>query len=113
TCALPIFEGHGTGDGEGHFGRVDLVVRTIPQGDLDVHHGIAGQHARLHSTLDTVVDSRDVFLRDSAAHDGVDELVTLAGLIGLDLEDRKSTRLNSSHVSISYAVFCLKKTRHT
>src|SRR5699024_12312256 len=26
------------------------------------------------------------------------------------VEDRKSTRLNSSHVSISYAVFCLKKT---
>src|SRR6202040_3025894 len=25
-------------------------------------------------------------------------------------EDRKSTRLNSSHVEISYAVFCLKKT---
>src|SRR5207249_5510375 len=27
----------------------------------------------------------------------------------LELVDRKSTRLNSSHVSISYAVFCLKK----
>src|SRR5436309_12408742 len=26
-----------------------------------------------------------------------------------DLQDRKSTRLNSSHVKISYAVFCLKK----
>src|SRR5699024_12308740 len=26
-----------------------------------------------------------------------------------ECEDRKSTRLNSSHVSISYAVFCLKK----
>src|SRR5699024_12526271 len=26
-----------------------------------------------------------------------------------NLKDRKSTRLNSSHVSISYAVFCLKK----
>src|SRR5438477_7960828 len=26
-------------------------------------------------------------------------------------EDRKSTRLNSSHMSISYAVFCLKKKR--
>src|SRR5439155_11604050 len=25
------------------------------------------------------------------------------------IEDRKSTRLNSSHVAISYAVFCLKK----
>src|SRR5207249_10378373 len=27
----------------------------------------------------------------------------------VDDKDRKSTRLNSSHVSISYAVFCLKK----
>src|SRR5690606_41668995 len=27
----------------------------------------------------------------------------------IDKEDRKSTRLNSSHVKISYAVFCLKK----
>src|SRR5258708_8256380 len=27
--------------------------------------------------------------------------------------DRKSTRLNSSHQIISYAVFCLKKTTHT
>src|SRR5690606_41183064 len=27
--------------------------------------------------------------------------------------DRKSTRLNSSHVKISYAVFCLKKKRQT
>src|SRR5699024_2529863 len=32
----------------------------------------------------------------------------LAGLSHV-LQDRKSTRLNSSHVSISYAVFCLKK----
>src|SRR5690554_7093229 len=30
-------------------------------------------------------------------------------LIGSDESDRKSTRLNSSHVRISYAVFCLKK----
>src|SRR5690625_6929111 len=28
-------------------------------------------------------------------------------------EDRKSTRLNSSHVAISYAVFCLKKKKKT
>src|SRR5687768_18358066 len=28
------------------------------------------------------------------------------------LEDRKSTRLNSSHGYISYAVFCLKKKKH-
>src|SRR5690242_21412047 len=30
------------------------------------------------------------------------------GIVNED-EDRKSTRLNSSHMSISYAVFCLKK----
>src|SRR3712207_8399723 len=29
------------------------------------------------------------------------------------LEDRKSTRLNSSHANISYAVFCLKKKNTT
>src|SRR3712207_8870010 len=44
------------------------------------------------------------------------------GVLGLDAEplrartgrggvDRKSTRLNSSHANISYAVFCLKKTK--
>src|SRR3712207_8233370 len=30
----------------------------------------------------------------------------------LKIEDRKSTRLNSSHANISYAVFCLKKKKH-
>src|SRR5690606_40856667 len=30
-------------------------------------------------------------------------------ILGEILQDRKSTRLNSSHVKISYAVFCLKK----
>src|SRR2546428_9283645 len=31
---------------------------------------------------------------------------------GLRVEDRKSTRLNSSHDQISYAVFCLQKKKH-
>src|SRR2546430_5980502 len=35
----------------------------------------------------------------------------IAGLMISDL-DRKSTRLNSSHSQISYAVFCLKKKKH-
>src|SRR5947209_17344083 len=33
--------------------------------------------------------------------------------LALELVDRKSTRLNSSHANISYAVFCLKKKRLT
>src|SRR2546428_6664671 len=36
-----------------------------------------------------------------------------AGTFDLDGEDRKSTRLNSSHDQISYAVFCLKKKKDT
>src|SRR5690625_5628975 len=39
-------------------------------------------------------------------------LVQIGGsgdLHAVDRSDRKSTRLNSSHVAISYAVFCLKK----
>src|SRR5690625_6255717 len=36
-----------------------------------------------------------------------------AGHSGAGLGDRKSTRLNSSHVAISYAVFCLKKKKST
>src|SRR3712207_7813758 len=56
-------------------------------------------------------------------HGGEDTTITLVPLeqtgevgddeisVGLDdlEEDRKSTRLNSSHANISYAVFCLKK----
>src|SRR3712207_9499890 len=35
------------------------------------------------------------------------------GFSGADTRDRKSTRLNSSHANISYAVFCLKKKKNT
>src|SRR2546430_6526380 len=45
------------------------------------------------------------------------DLATGAGTIALSVandvpKDRKSTRLNSSHSQISYAVFCLKKKKH-
>src|SRR5438874_12416853 len=34
---------------------------------------------------------------------------SIRGIVPARIPDRKSTRLNSSHVEISYAVFCLKK----
>src|SRR5690606_39500489 len=43
----------------------------------------------------------------------VDRQDRAASLPGVRAEDRKSTRLNSSHVKISYAVFCLKKKKTT
>src|SRR3712207_6927111 len=42
---------------------------------------------------------------------GADEDEVVPPVVG-SLEDRKSTRLNSSHANISYAVFCLKKKKH-
>src|SRR5437879_7900047 len=48
--------------------------------------------------------SRRLFL-----HPGRGDLHLLPVGGGHDLQDRKSTRLNSSHRCISYAVFCLKK----
>src|SRR2546430_11780767 len=39
-------------------------------------------------------------------------LIVKAALMTVLIIDRKSTRLNSSHSQISYAVFCLKKKRY-
>src|SRR3712207_9020935 len=39
----------------------------------------------------------------------LDAVVVPVGHVDIALRDRKSTRLNSSHANISYAVFCLKK----
>src|SRR5690625_6333761 len=43
------------------------------------------------------------------ANSKVDEFDYPAGQENMSTRDRKSTRLNSSHVATSYAVFCLKK----
>src|SRR5438874_5570272 len=75
-----------------------------PDRDLPGH----GHHAKgLEST------AQDLLLADLAERDLVD-----AGELGPRARrraelDRKSTRLNSSHVEISYAVFCLKKKKNT
>src|SRR5690625_5993050 len=41
------------------------------------------------------------------------EVIQTDAAINPGYRDRKSTRLNSSHVAISYAVFCLKKKNNT
>src|SRR3712207_7790836 len=61
--------------------------------------------------LDGVVDVGGV----TAGHDGGDGRARVAAGAQHHLVagDRKSTRLNSSHANISYAVFCLKKKKIT
>src|SRR3712207_6851771 len=52
-----------------------------------------------------VMDARDL--------DAVLEVADVIQLGARNMQDRKSTRLNSSHANISYAVFCLKKKKKT
>src|SRR5690349_23451557 len=59
------------------------------------------------------VEAPDLRVRQEEAllrREAVDFFARLAG--ERFLQDRKSTRLNSSHVEISYAVFCLKKKKN-
>src|SRR5690349_22431666 len=62
------------------------------------HHYAVHDHGRYYSTSRTFYN-RDKFYRGEAKR----------GMYIRPERDRKSTRLNSSHVEISYAVFCLKK----
>src|SRR3712207_7106191 len=48
----------------------------------------------------------------SGAHVNPAATLGLAANNKFSWQDRKSTRLNSSHANISYAVFCLQKTKH-
>src|SRR5690242_21244905 len=58
---------------------------------------------QLKRSWEAAFDGRvDLFIRKMHEHAQAQNRVCLS-------EDRKSTRLNSSHMSISYAVFCLKK----
>src|SRR5690606_24926883 len=65
-----------------------------------------GAHGLRHS----YAQSRMAGLQKSMPRDQA-KLVVSQELGHFRPEDRKSTRLNSSHVKISYAVFCLKKKR--
>src|SRR5690349_23753835 len=63
----------------------------------------------LVALLDVDRDALAVVVEGAGA-DGEDRTLLRLLLRGVRKdEDRKSTRLNSSHVEISYAVFCLKK----
>src|SRR5690348_4764015 len=86
----------------------DAFVREAIQNSLDAR--IPGGIARIRITFPAPAQMLrgDESLRFTAGlwpHLNADR----SGLTQLPHPDRKSTRLNSSHPSISYAVFCLKK----
>src|SRR5437588_8164497 len=57
----------------------------------------------------TLFRSRPLSFREHGLHGLLDQLAPRLHMHLLSCGDRKSTRLNSSHTVISYAVFCLKK----
>src|SRR5688572_32124973 len=60
----------------------------------------------LHDALPIYVDRVAI---GAQALEGLPHKRTESAIVGANDGDRKSTRLNSSHSQISYAVFCLKK----
>src|SRR5438034_7330449 len=79
----------------GHRGQLLLLL-------LLHHHALGGEEQSR--------DGRGVLQRGAGDLGGVDDAGRDQILV---LVDRKSTRLNSSHTVISYAVFCLKKKKKT
>src|SRR5690606_40167737 len=87
-----------------------LAVQLLVLEDAAEHQGLAIAHQG------TGLDIGDIQGGNTAEHLVRhvvlgDEQVEDDAVVRGDLGDRKSTRLNSSHVKISYAVFCLKKKR--
>src|SRR3712207_8499878 len=78
------------------------LFRSLPA--LRVLRGVADQVAQhLAQPVRVAVHVRRDLRCDPGDH------LDAAGRGGRPEQDRKSTRLNSSHANISYAVFCLKK----
>src|SRR5205814_9507548 len=73
--------------------RDERGIRLRVVGRVADHRGVRDERIVDRQAVEAAVDSDGDVLVDQVSID----------------EDRKSTRLNSSHLGISYAVFCLKK----
>src|SRR5699024_531389 len=79
----------------------EAIEEKIPQTDVAIELG--GEDAKI-TFFEGSLEQRMNGSCAGGTGAFIDQMAAL-----LQTEDRKSTRLNSSHVSISYAVFCLKK----
>src|SRR5688500_19596545 len=81
---------------------------------LSLHDALpisAGLH--LQARAGAALTRRRVDLAERRLHGARLRRRQVRPLLAAALQDRKSTRLNSSHLVISYAVFCLKKKKST
>src|SRR5947207_4775617 len=87
------------------------MIRRPPRSTLFPYTTLFRSHAE-RAIAAAVVDEDDLERLTDAfehRHDRREKRRDVALLVERGREDRKSTRLNSSHTVISYAVFCLKK----
>ena len=90
-------------------------AHSVPVGEDQVPHieltrEVARRFNKLYCGIDENIEDDDPIMAEQGVFPIPRADVGKVGkLIGTDGVDRKSTRLNSSHKPISYAVFCLKK----
>src|SRR5262245_64690346 len=80
---------------------------------LPISLATLADRSALRVTVSVELDERLPPAVESAAYFVAAEAIANAGKHSGADRDRKSTRLNSSHLGISYAVFCLKKKKDT
>src|SRR5256885_12764708 len=88
------------------------MIRRPPRSTLFPYTTLFRSTITARTKLKTVEQFEDIVLKSSL--DGSVVLMKDVARVELgadNLTDRKSTRLNSSHLVISYAVFCLKKNK--
>src|SRR5688572_31229695 len=93
-----------------HIVTMDDHQREIPEGGLFIRRGLiqeVGPMSELPTTADEVLDLKGHIVLPGLVNTHHHFYQTLTRAVPAT-QDRKSTRLNSSHSQISYAVFCLK-----
>src|SRR5690554_7618035 len=86
------------------YGGFNQASQGIHKSQSSIHNAVGKIESSLNVKL-FEIEGRRTILTEAG------ELMLKRANFLLDEADRKSTRLNSSHVRISYAVFCLKKKR--
>src|SRR5205807_3873757 len=76
--------------------------------DCEFHRRLSQRRWRACANKRHGGDEQTTNLRLHVLHPGIEAFIFRRDLASTTSEDRKSTRLNSSHLVISYAVFCLK-----
>src|SRR5256885_12695786 len=95
------------------------MIRRPPRSTLFPYTTLFRSYERLgryEEAIACLQDSLSIFRELGDRHGEAEALRDLGDALratGRNSEDRKSTRLNSSHLVISYAVFCLKKKKKT